>query len=191
MSGSVTGSDCEWSGCREPGTHQVHVEHSDGRNEDLRLCRDHDDAIKARVRQEVGPKPSEPPPPTLPATVACGECGRLLDEPQGLPADQRQPCADCGSTKRQVRVTAEDRLEMHDSVTMVGTRAGQPKGRWFQRTVSGDSYTREHHAWGERIMDVNRERDSYREALVFWDGTTLESTAKLRHHNEPRRRRRP
>jgi len=119
------------------------------------------------------------------------QCGRLLDEPQGLPADQRQPCADCGSTKRQVRVTAEDRLETHDSVTMVGTRAGQPKGRWFQRTVSGDSYTRDHHAWGERIMDVNRERDSYREALVFWDGTTLESTAKLRHHNEPRRRRRP
>src|SRR5216683_282996 len=75
MSGSVTGSDCDWSGCREPGTHQVHVEHSDGRNEDLRLCRDHDDAIKARVRQEVGPKPSEPPPPTLPATVACGNAG--------------------------------------------------------------------------------------------------------------------
>src|SRR5712691_12191731 len=29
MSGSVTGSDCDWSGCREPGTHQVHVEHSE------------------------------------------------------------------------------------------------------------------------------------------------------------------
>ncbi len=128
MSGSVTGSDCEWSGCREPGTHQVHVEHSDGRNEDLRLCRDHDDAIKAKVRQAVGPKPKEPSPTALPAAVACGQCGRVLDEPQGLPVDQRQPCADCGSTKRQVRVTLEGRLDTHGSLTALGTHAGQPKG---------------------------------------------------------------
>ena len=99
MSGSMTGSDCEWSGCREPGTHQVHIEHSDGRNEDLRLCRDHDDAIKAKVRQAVGPKPKEPPPAALPTTVACRESGRVLDEPQGLPVDQCQPTVDPPSAR--------------------------------------------------------------------------------------------
>jgi hypothetical protein len=187
----VTRSACDWSGCSEGGTHQVHVNYTEGRSEDLNLCRDHDDAFKAKVRQKVGPKPTEPPPPARPAIVACGDCGRLLDEPQGLPADQRQPCAGCGSTKRQVRVTAEDRLEMHESVTVVGTRAGQPKGKWFQRTESGDSYTRDHDAWGERILDINRELNSYREALIFWDGTTLESASNLRDHSEPGRRRSP
>jgi hypothetical protein len=111
-----------------------------------------------------------------------------LDEPSGLPVEQRKPCPDCGSTRREVRVTAEDHLEMHDSVTLTGTRAGQPTSRWFQRTVSGDSYTRDQDAWGERVLELNRETDSYREALVFWDGTTLESIARLRDHGEPRRR---
>jgi len=167
----------------------VHVNYTEGLSEDLNLCRGHDDAFKAKARQKVDPKPTEPPPPTLPATVACGDCRRLLDEPQGLPAGQRQPCADCGSTKRQVRVTAEDKLEMHESVTVVGTRSGQPKRMWFQRTMSGDSNTRDHDAWGERILDINRDTDSYREALIFSDGTTLESAANRRDHREAGRRR--
>jgi len=96
--------------------------------------------------------------------------------------------ADCGSTKRQVRVTLEGRLDTHGSLTALGTHAGQPKGKWFQRTVSGDSYNRDHDAWGERVLDLNRETDSYREALIFWDGTTLESRARLRDHSEPGRR---
>jgi hypothetical protein len=29
--------------------------------------------------------------------VKCNRCGRLLDEPVTLPADERSPCPDCGS----------------------------------------------------------------------------------------------
>ena len=154
----MSASICDWSGCSETGTHRVQVNYSDGRTEAQLVCRDHDDALKAKVRKEVGPKPARPAPPMLPATVACGECGRPLDESQGLPVDQRQPCPNGRSTRRQVSVTIEERLEMHGSVTVAGTRAGQPKGKWFQRAVSGDSYTRDHDAWGERVLDLNREK---------------------------------
>ena len=187
---AMSDSTCDWPDCGEPGTHRVLFNYSDGRTETRRVCRDHDDAVKAKVRQNVGPKPTDPPANQLPATVACGECGCILDESQSLPVEQRQPCLDCGSTKRQIRVTIEERLELHDSLAVTGTRAGQPNRKWFQRSASGDSFTRDHDAWGGRIVEMNRETDSYREALVFWDGTTLESTARLRDHGEPDRRRR-
>jgi hypothetical protein len=134
----------------------VHANYTEGRSEDLNLCRDRDDAFKAKVRQKVGPKPAEPPPPTLPATEACCECGRLLDEPQGLPADQRQPCADCGSSKRQVGVTAEDKLEMHDSATVVGTRAGQPKRTYWRSRLPWRSSSSSINGWVLRSSTFKR-----------------------------------
>jgi hypothetical protein len=183
---ALTPNTCDWSGCSEHATHRLEVSYADGRTDVRSLCRDHDDALKAMVRQEVGPKPVAPPQPPPAPTVACGKCGRSLDDQQSIPVEQRQPCPDCGSITRQFRVTVEDRIEMHESVTVTSARAGARK--WFQRTVSGDSYTRGHEAWGERVLDINRESDSYREAMIFWSGATLESIAKLSDHGEPRRR---
>lgn len=140
------------------------ISYREGRTETRLVCRDHDDSVKAKVRQNVGPKHTDPPATQLPAAVACGECGRILDEPQSLPVEQRQPCLDCGSTKRQIRVTIEERLELHDSLAVTGTRAGQPNRKWFQRSASGDSFTRDHDAWGGRILEMNRE--------TAWEGKT-------------------
>src|SRR5207302_10120186 len=123
-------SNCDWPDCLESATHRVEVVYSDGRTEARLLCRDHDNAWKAKVRKEVGPKPADPPRPTVPATLACGECGRVLEEPQGLAVELRKPCPDCGSTRRQVRVTAEDHVEMHEAVAITGTPAGKPKNKW-------------------------------------------------------------
>jgi hypothetical protein len=39
------------------------------------------------------------------ATVACGNCGRQLDERTDLPVEERQPCPVCGSTARSFSVT--------------------------------------------------------------------------------------
>src|SRR5437870_4900883 len=37
-------------------------------------------------------------------TVACGNCGTTLIEPPSMPADQRQPCPECGSVSRRYEV---------------------------------------------------------------------------------------
>ncbi|SRR6266536_1015405 len=36
--------------------------------------------------------------------VACGDCGRRIAEPPGLPIEERSPCPSCGSTRRRVGV---------------------------------------------------------------------------------------
>jgi hypothetical protein len=95
---AINMSNCDWPDCLEPATHRVEVVYRDGRTDEVRLlCRDHDDAWKVKVRKEVGPKPGDPPPPTVPATVACGECGRVLDEPQDRGRD-----GDCSPPPAQI-----------------------------------------------------------------------------------------
>ena len=47
--------------------------------------------------------------------AGCANCGRDLDEPEDLPADQRQSCPGCGSTTRvrhaEAHITTSFRVE--------------------------------------------------------------------------------
>ena len=54
-----------------------------------------------------------------PATVTCGNCGLLLDEPQDLAPALRQPCARCGSTTRTFHKT------LSGTLTAIGTAYAQ------------------------------------------------------------------
>lgn len=180
---------CDWPGCSRAATHRVKVRHKAGGTEVYRLCREHEDACKTKVRGRIGSKPVDPGPGIGVSSVKCGECGYVLDEAPGLPGNERKACPRCGGMKRDITVMANDHVELHDRLGATLTRAGRPKRKWSLKLTSGDSYTRDHDGWGQYHRWVDRERGCYREIIEFWDGTILESSARLRDHHELKRRR--
>ena len=131
-----------------------------------------------RSRPKATPVPD--PPPT--SEVRCGDCQEPLAESDRLPVNQRQPCPSCGSLKRLVAVTVADSLTMHDSVRARSKTPG--KGGWMVDTRSGDDYSHDLDAWGKRELTKGRAKDLYREVIELYDGTRIESTARLRDHHD-------
>lgn len=58
------------------------------------------------------------------------------------------------------------------------------KGGWILDTTGGDDYTRILEAWGKRELTKDSEKDLYREVIDLWDGTRIESTARLSDHHD-------
>jgi hypothetical protein len=52
-------------------------------------------------------------------TVACGNCGRKLEERSDLPAEQREPCPVCGSTARSFSVTVSAAVGVASALSAV------------------------------------------------------------------------
>jgi hypothetical protein len=83
---------------------------------------------------------------------------------------------------RTIRVTAADTVTVHEGF---GVRAKRPgKGGWLKDVRSGDNYTRALEAWGERTLELDRENDRYRELIKLYDGTEIESSARLSDHHD-------
>jgi hypothetical protein len=58
------------------------------------------------------------------------------------------------------------------------------KGGWIVKTRAGDDYTRDLAAWGSRGLTLDRVNDSYSEVIELWDGTRIESNARLSDHHD-------
>lgn len=150
--------------------------------ETWRVCRAHDRDLKL---QAVRSRPMKPPHVEVPVpanAVRCGGCGQALEEPFDLPAEQRMPCPNCESTSREKAVWLADSLSFHSSLRARTKAPG--KGGWMFDTQSGDDYTQDLDAWGRRELTKDRAGDLYREVIELWDGTRIESTARLRDHRD-------
>ena len=174
-------SACEWVGCSEASTHTVTIDFPGEPPEIWKVCRQHDRALKL---QAVASRPKAEPPKEQPTTVEvfCGDCELSLNEPSDLPTEERQPCPNCGSVKRLVKVGIYETLTMHESVRARSQRPS--KGGWIVDVLSGDDYTRMLEGWGRRELTKDRERDQYRELIELHDGTRIESVARLRDHHD-------
>lgn len=172
---------CEWAGCADAATHIVDISFPEGVHETWHVCRAHDRKLKLQV---VCSRPKAPPPTDMPPSieVCCGECQQPLDEPSSLLADERQSCPNCGSLTRLNKITFVETLALHESLHL---RSKQPsKGGWMRDFRTGDDYSRYLEGWGTRILDTNREQNSYLESITLHDGTSVESRAQLTdHHN--------
>lgn len=171
---------CEWSGCADNATHTVAISFPDRDAETWEVCRAHDRALKLQV---VRSRPKAPPPPAAPSPrleVLCGDCHRPLDESAATPAEARQPCPACGSLRRLHRITIMETLAIHEGLQVRSKPSG--KGGWMTKLKTGDDYTRDLEAWGTRLLEVDRVRNVYREVITLYEGTRLESTAKLTDH---------
>jgi hypothetical protein len=173
---------CECEGCAEEATHTVDLSFPEGTHESWQVCRAHDRELKNRVRYS---RPKAPPPPadTPPRIeVCCGECKQALNESTSLPEEERQPCPNCGSLTRMHKITIVETVAIHEGLRL---RSKQPgKGGWMRDFQTGDDYSRYLEGWGTRSLDMDREQNVYREVVVHYDGTSIESRAKLTGHHD-------
>src|SRR5689334_15272302 len=54
----------------------------------------------------------------MPNTVACGKCGKILNEPNDLLPEQRTPCPNCGSKTRVFSVKATGGVGVGEGATV-------------------------------------------------------------------------
>ncbi len=172
---------CEWVECADAATHIVDISFPEGVHETWRVCRAHDRDLKLQV---VRSRPKAPPPTGTSTSigVCCGECQQTLNESSSLPVDERQPCSNCGSLTRMHKITIVETLTVHESLRL---RSKQPgKGSWMRDFRTGDDYSRYLEGWGERVLDMDREQNIYREVIKLHDDTCLESRARLTDHHD-------
>jgi ribosomal protein S27AE len=171
---------CEWPICQATATHTVTVDYPDGAHKVWHVCSEHDKDLKKQVQRSIPlPEPAPASPPTT-IQVTCSDCGQLIAEQADLPAEQRVPCGSCGSKKRMHRVELKSELGLHSSLGVRHARPGR-KG-WVRRLLTGDFFSTFHGAWTRRELDIDEDNNSYREQLVHYDGTVVESQAKLSDH---------
>lgn len=161
-------SACEMDGCQDEATHTVLIVPAGGDEEIWEVCRSHDRELK---RAFVGGVPRLTPPPDSPVVVQCSECGQLL-------AEAGPPCPNCGSLDRAIAVG--DTAGAHDAIQVRSKHLG--KGGWQREVKAGDSFTRDLDAWGRRELVIDRAGGQYREVIELYEGSRLESSAKLRDH---------
>lgn len=172
---------CEWPACQSLGTHTVHIHFPDLPDETWRVCRHHDRVLKIHA---VRSRPKRPPvvEAAIPNVVRCGDCGRVLEERSDVAVHERRPCPDCGSSVRNTDAQLSETLTLHEKVRVKVKRSG--KGGWILDTTGGDDYTHDLEAWGKRELTNDREKGVYREVIELWDGTRIESTARLSDHHD-------
>ncbi len=172
---------CEWVDCTDAATHEVDISFPEGGRETWQVCRTHDRMLKLQV---VRSRPKALPPPNTSTSIeiCCGECQQTLNEPGTLPVEERQPCPNCGSITRTNKITFVETLTVHESVRLRSKLPG--KGRWMRDYRSGDDYSRYLEGWGERVLDMDRAQNTYREMIKLHDGTYLESKARLTDHHD-------
>jgi hypothetical protein len=172
---------CEWVDCVNMATHTVDIFFPEGVREAWQVCRAHDREIKLQV---VRSRPKAPQHPDTPPSieVCCGACQQTLHESHSLPDDERRPCPSCGSLTRMHKITIVETLAIHESLRV---RSKQPgKGGWMRDFRTGDDYSRYLEGWGELVRDKDREQNIYREVIRLYDGTCLESKARLTDHHD-------
>jgi hypothetical protein len=99
----------------------------------------------------------------IPQHVRCGSCGTLLQEPVGLPDENRKPCPCCGSMTRQVDIDVAGTLEFHDMLSMKEKDAAR---KTLVETKAGDDLERETGKWMRKQRIIDHSGDRYKEHIV-------------------------
>jgi hypothetical protein len=175
---------CEWAEqekCTSAATHTVHITFPGQPKEIWNVCRVHDRVIKNLAVARRTPRPQDSEPTSGP-NVHCAQCDRALHEPVSADESKREPCPHCGCTARIIRVTLTETISVHEGFRVRQRCEG--KGGWVRDVKSGDDFTYALQAWGQRTLDLDRARDVYREVIRLYDGTEIESSARLSDHRD-------
>jgi DNA-directed RNA polymerase subunit RPC12/RpoP len=99
--------------------------------------------------------------------VTCGQCGKVLDEPSNVPAEERTPCPDCGSKDRHVGKRVPDGVEVRDGIRGKARsgEAGKPGGKPWLTTMSEPSWSHARQKWMHREKTENRRDNRYTEVV--------------------------
>jgi hypothetical protein len=96
--------------------------------------------------------------------VRCGTCKGVLDEPIGLPVQDRMPCPACGSTSRIFAKAIHGEVLPRGSLRARGKREGGRKP--FVEIVSGADWSHKLRRWMHKLRIIDRERNRYEELVV-------------------------
>jgi hypothetical protein len=126
---------------------------------------------------------------TVNADLFC-HCGRVLDEPPGLPVDQRKPCPECGSLGRLHKVEIHEELKLEGHLGMRSRHPG--KGKWKVQQHEGDSFFHKTGVWHRVSRLLDRVNDLYRERVIDEHGEVIrdseEPLSKHIDHGSAKRR---
>ena len=99
--------------------------------------------------------------------VACGQCGKVLDEPSDTPVEKRSPCPDCGFTgrhfKKEISYTLTARSGLRGKAR--SGEAGKPGGKPWLTFMSEPSWSHSAEKWMHREKSENRRDDRYTEVV--------------------------
>ena len=110
-------------------------------------------------------------------SVRCSQCLTLLDEPPGLPSNQRRPCPNCGSTGRNSAQATGGELRPVGTLRLRGFRDRARK--WFVEVIKGADFFQALGRWVRKLRVINREADTYVEKVVDpQSGAILQDTGE-------------
>ncbi len=163
--------------CTEDWTHDVRITFPGEPMERWAVCRVHESQLKATAVRRRPKKPAQVTESPA-AVIYCGGCHAVIADPQS------QACPACGSGDRAIRAYERASMTEHQFVRKRTLEPGK-KGGWMVEVSSGDSYTVELEGWGTLDRTKARDRDVYEEVIHLWDGTRIESRARLSKHPHP------
>jgi hypothetical protein len=102
--------------------------------------------------------------------VACGGCGREVDDFGTEAPTPRQPCPTCGSLSRAYGLDFEAGLTLRASLGITHVRGAT--GRIAKKQSVGDDQSHDG-SWVDRTQVFNFEDDRYVEKIVGADGAVL------------------
>lgn len=91
----------------------------------------------------------------------CKDCGQKLSEDDKV-------CPNCGSEKKYIKLTFEEKIELHDQIQGIGEKQGI-KG-FAQEFKVGDDLYRNSVKWYYKERYIDREKNQYKE--IVKDKTT-------------------
>jgi len=95
--------------------------------------------------------------------VKCAGCGTLIADETPQTVD-RDPCPECGSTRREIYMAASDELKIYEQIRVKQKRPGI-KGHILDQ-VSGHDYTHATGTFSEKVRIVDKLNDYYYEKVV-------------------------
>jgi len=88
--------------------------------------------------------------------IYCKNCGKKLSE-------DNEVCPNCGSKKRNIKITLQDKIELHDQIK------GKIKEKGVKKPIKefkvGDDLHRKSGKWHHREICIDRKGDYYREIV--------------------------
>lgn len=99
-------------------------------------------------------------------TIECADCGAEVNEGGDTP-EQRIPCSQCGSTKRNYHVSVSDSVTVRDGIGVKARRSGERKP--YIEDLSVPDYSRSLNKIVHRARVIDRENDRYVEKITDYE----------------------
>jgi DNA-directed RNA polymerase subunit RPC12/RpoP len=99
--------------------------------------------------------------------VACGQCGKVLDEPSDTAVEERAACPDCSSKSRHFEKVLSTKVPVRSGVRgkARGGEAGKPGGKPWLPFMSEPSWSYRYEKWMQRDKAENRRDNRYTEVV--------------------------